>query len=473
MSMFEKPVVYVDIETSGSNMYRSKIIEVGAIRVENGDITDSFTSLVNPGTPLPYWITKLTGITDNDVVQAPFFEDIAYQLFQILNGAVFIAHNVRFDYSYIKRELEQQGYSFNPNLLCTVRLSRAMYPEHKGHSLQKIIERHDIKTKERHRAFDDALAIKDFSELAYREKGEAAFNEAIKRQFKTKTLPPHLADNGLNDITNKPGVYVFEDEKGQPLYIGKSVALRKRILSHFSSDVKVTKEMKIAQGTHNVRVIETSTELEALLLESKMVKELLPLHNRQLRHVSSHFVLLKETDEQGYTRITIADKDLARYSELDRVYGMYTAKSKARAALQTKLKTYDLCSKLLGLEHCKDACFLYQLGKCNGACIGKESPVDYNRRVELALDRTRIESWPFKTAIALSQGDNNYIVLDKWIVLGYVHQVDSGDVSYEPIERQFDIDTYRILRSYIRNNLSNLKILPLRDIPPELQIAAG
>lgn len=454
-------------------MYRSKIIEVAAIRVEDGEISDTFTSLVNPGTSLPFWITNLTGITDSDIVLAPFFEDIAYQLFQILDGAIFIAHNVRFDYSYIKRELEQQGYTFNPELLCTVRLSRALYSENKGHSLQKIIERHAIKTKDRHRAFDDALAIKDFSELAYREKGETAFTQAIKRQLKTKTLPPHLADTGLNNITNKPGVYVFEDEQGQPLYIGKSVALRKRILSHFSSDIKVTKEMKIAQGTHNVRVIETNTELEALLLESKMVKELLPLHNRQLRHVSSHFVLLKETDGEGYSRIEIADKNLAQYSELDKVYGMYTAKSKAQSALQTKLKTYELCSKLLGFENCKGACFLYQLGKCRGACIGKESAVDYNRRVEIALDRTRIESWPFKTAIALSQGDNDYIVLDRWVVVGYVHQIDSGDITYDPVERQFDIDTYRILRSYIRSNLNNLKVLPIHDLPPELLTASA
>ncbi len=457
--MFEEPVVYVDIETSGGSLLHSRIIEVAAIRVENGEVVDQFISLVNPGSALPRWITDLTGITSSDVVQAPYFEDIAYQLHALLDGAIFIAHNVRFDYSYIKRELEQCGYAFNPKLLCTVRLSRALYPEHKGHSLAKIIERHQIQVNDRHRAYDDALAIKDFSELAFQEKGIEAFQSAMAKQLKTKTLPPNLDTTTLDSISNKPGVYVFEDEHHQPLYIGKSVALRKRVLSHFSSDVKINKEMKISQGTHSIQVIETQTELEALLLESQMVKQLLPLHNRQLRRQSSHFVLLKDIDQNGYITITIADRNLALCNDLDTIYGMYTSRTKARAALMDKQKTFELCSKLLGLENTKHACFLYQLNKCYGACLGKEASTSYNERVETALERTRMESWPFKAPIAISRGSDNYIVLNNWIILGYLHHAHSTAMKYEPVERQFDLDTYRILRSYIHTNLRNLNIL--------------
>jgi DNA polymerase-3 subunit epsilon len=458
--MFKEPVVYVDIETSGSSLLHSRIIEVAAIRVENGEVTDSFTTLVNPGTSVPHWITNLTGITNGDVVQAPYFEDIAYQLHTILDSAIFIAHNVRFDYSYIKRELGICGYPFDPKLLCTVRLSRALYSEHKGHSLAKIIERHHIQVSDRHRANDDALAIKDFSELAYREKGETLFIQAIHKQMKTKTLPPNLEANGLDAIGNKPGVYVFEDEHHQPLYVGKSITLRKRVLSHFSADITSNKEMKLSQGTHSIQVIETHTELEALLLESQMVKKLLPLHNRQLRRQSSHFVLLKSTDQAGYSVITIADRDLAQFEDLDSIYGMYTAKSKARAALMDKRRTFELCPKLLGLENTKHACFLYQLGKCRGACIGQESAEAYNQRVETALERTRMESWPYKAPIAISQGADDYIVLDKWIILGYLHTEQDDTKKYQPVERRFDLDTYRILRSYIHTNLRNLNILP-------------
>jgi DNA polymerase-3 subunit epsilon len=460
MSMFEEPVVYVDIETSGSSLLHSRIIEVAAIRVEDEQVVDSFCSLVNPGTAIPHWITNLTGITNSDVVQAPYFEDVAYQLHAILDGAIFIAHNVRFDYSYIKRELSQCDYSFAPKLLCTVRLSRALYSEHKGHSLAKIIQRHNIQVSDRHRARDDALAIKDFSELAYKDKGEVLFKQAMQKQMKTKTLPPNLAANGIDAISNKPGVYVFEDENHQPLYVGKSVALRKRVLSHFSADITSTKEMKLSQGTHSIQIIETHTELEALLLESQMVKQLLPLHNRQLRRQSSHFVLIKSIDNQGYSSIVIADRDLAQFENLNSIYGMYTARSKARAALTEKQKTFGLCPKLLGLENTKHACFLYQLGKCYGACIGKEAPLVYNQRVETALERTRMESWPFNAPIAISQGSDSYIVLNKWIILGYLHTELDQSKTYEPVDRRFDLDTYRILRSYIHTNLRNLNILP-------------
>jgi DNA polymerase-3 subunit epsilon len=459
MSMFEGPVVYVDIETSGGSMSTSRVIEVAAVRVENGEVTASFTTLVNPGTAIPSWITNLTGITTSDVVQAPYFNDIAYQLSEILDGALFIAHNVRFDYSYIKRELELCGYSYNPKLLCTVRLSRALYPEHKGHSLEKIIARHHIPVSARHRAYDDALAIKHFSELAYEEKGAEAFQQALQKQLKTRSLPPNLPERDLAAIKNKPGVYVFEDKDGAPLYVGKSVHLRNRVLSHFNQDTKSSKEMQLSLGVHNLRTIETKTELEALLLESTMVKDLLPIHNRKLRRIGRHYVLLKGINERGYSTIHIADVDLAE-ADLSQIYGMYTSRSKAKAALEEKRQTYLLCPKLLGLEHGSGACFLQQLGKCQGACVQKESAEQYNRRVETALERSKIESWPFKSAVALSEDNEDFIVLDKWIVLGYIHVEQESEPDYRPVERRFDLDTYRILRAYIKENRSKLHILP-------------
>lgn len=460
MSIYREPVVYVDIETSGSNIERSKIIEIGVIRVEDGKIVDELKTLVNPGTSIPFWITKLTGITENDLVHAPYFEDIAYQLNQILDGAIFIAHHVRFDYSYIKRQLKTEGYDYNPPLLCTVRLSRALYPENKGHSLEKIISRHGIAVAARHRAYDDARAIKDFSELAAREKGLELFHEAVSKQLKTRSLPPNLDASYMENVTNKPGVYVFEDEGGSPLYIGKSVTLRNRVLSHYSQDTKLNREMKLTKGTYKLRILETKNELEALLLESRMVKELLPIYNKKLRRTKSHFVLLKDTDDNGYTTITIADKDLAREADLSKIYGMYASRAKAKAALEDKQKTYELCPRFLGLEKTKTACFQYQLGRCNGACTGKESATVHNQRVEIALERSRIESWPYTTPVAIGDGAGDHIVIDNWIVLGYLNHVEAAEPDFKPVERTFDLDTYRILRSYLSNNTQGLIITP-------------
>jgi DNA polymerase-3 subunit epsilon len=458
--MFKQPVVYVDIETSGGSPVKSKIIEVGAIRVEDGVITNQYRSFVNPAMPLPYWITKITGITDADLIQAPYFDDIAYQLNSILDGAIFIAHNVRFDYSFIKKQLESCGYNFRPKLLCTVRLSRALYPEAQGHSLEKIILRHNIKVDSRHRAFDDAKAIKDFAELAYKEHGSDIFKEAISRQVKAQTIPPNLAESAIKDTTNHNGVYVFEDEAGRPLYIGKSKQTRSRVLSHFRQDITNSKEMKLSQSVHNLRIIKTSTELEALLLESKMVKELMPLHNRQLRSQRELTILIKQVNESGYINLKIESVKSVDPKLINSIYGVYTSRKKAKAALETKLRTYSLCPKLMGLEKTNKACFVYQLGKCSGACINKEDPSTYNQRLETAMQRSRLDNWPYEGAIKIKDGHNSGIVVDKWIIIGRLTNL-KNKTSYKSLPAFFDLDTYRILRSYITKNSSSIKPMPM------------
>ena len=183
--MFDYPVVFVDIETTGGSYRNSRVLEVAAIRYENGESIKEFTTLIDPDTHIPASITTLTGIRAADVVGAPRFEDIADELFEVLDGAVFVAHNVRFDYSFLKNEFALAGMAFSPKLLCTVRLSRALYAENKGHSLAKLIERHNIPVLARHRALDDARAILYFSQLAYDQHGPIVFGEALQRQLKT------------------------------------------------------------------------------------------------------------------------------------------------------------------------------------------------------------------------------------------------------------------------------------------------
>jgi DNA polymerase III subunit epsilon len=265
--MFEYPVVFVDIETTGGSYRTSRVLEVAAIRYENGRITKEFTTLINPEAYIPASITELTGIQEGDVLNAPTFSMIAEPLLEILDGAIFIAHNVRFDYSFLKQEFALAGVDFSPKLLCTVRLSRALYAQQKGHSLAKLIERHSIPVPERHRALADAQAIHYFAKLAFAEHGPTLFNEAVERQLKTQSFPSHLDANELKNLDNVPGVYIFKDESYRPIYVGKSVNLRKRILSHFQSIS--AREVKISQGTYHVETIPTNSEFTALVPASE------------------------------------------------------------------------------------------------------------------------------------------------------------------------------------------------------------
>ena len=449
--MFEYPVVFVDIETTGGSYRSSRVLEVAAIRYEHGEITAEFSSLINPETYIPGSITALTGIRESDIIDAPVFADIADQFAEIMNGAVFVAHNVRFDYSFIKNEFALIGMKFTPKLLCTVRLSRSLYKEEQGHSLAKLIARYDIPFISRHRALDDARAILYFSQMAFKHRGSALFGAAIHHQLKSQSLPPNLDQAELEVIENVPGIYIFQDETRQPLYVGKSINLKKRVMSHFQ-DIRSGKEVRISQNIHHVETIPTGNELAALLLESKLVKELKPLFNRRLRRVTSYAMLIKTLGERSsYATIHIKQGNVELDTDLDTIYGMYPSRIKAKKSLEETTRVFQLCPKLMGLEKAKEACFSYSLGKCKGSCVGKESPELYNRRFELAMEHSRLKSWPFDTPISLpvnTKGEQ--VIIKNWMVQGYVDE--TGEVVYDAQDPNFDMDEYKIIQRFIREN---------------------
>jgi DNA polymerase-3 subunit epsilon len=446
--MFDYPVVYVDIETTGGSARSSRVLEVAAIRVEPGGETREFSTLVDPETYVPANITSITGITSADIVGAPKFNDIADELSDIMNGAVFIAHNVRFDYSFLKMEFARLGIDFSPRLLCTVRLSRALYKLEKGHSLAKLIERHEIPVLDRHRALADAAAIKYFTELAFNEHGEDIFNQMVERQLRTQYLPPNLDIEELESIGNVPGVYIFKNDVGQPMYVGKSVTLKNRILSHFRDTS--TREVKISQSVHHVEAIPTSSELAALVLESKLVKELQPLFNRQLRRIWRYALLMKDMND-GYATLRVQSGQIDGSTDLSNVYGVYETRTKAKARILELTRTFELCPKLMGIENTKSACFSYSLGRCRGACIGEESPELYNRRFELALEHHKIAAWPYQSAVAvpINQGGEK-VIIDNWIIRGYLNA--EGEKVYDDMEPTFDVDEYKIIKRFLREN---------------------
>ena len=446
--MFEYPVVFVDIETTGGSYRNSRVLEVAAIRYENGEVTAEFSTLINPETYIPASITALTGIREGDIVDAPVFADIADEFAEIMDGAVFVAHNVRFDYSFIKNEFAMIGKTFSPKLLCTVRLSRYLYKQEQGHSLAKLIARFDIPFSARHRALDDARAIFYFSKLAFEQHGAELFNTAVQYQLKSQSLPPNLNKEELEIIENVPGVYIFQDETRQPIYVGKSINLKKRVMSHFQ-DVS-SKEVRISQNVHHIETIPTRSELAALLLESKLVKQLKPIFNRRLRRVSSYAMLVKKIDND-YATINIKQGTVDTETDLNTIYGVYASRTKAKMRLEEITRGFQLCPKLMGLEKATGACFSYSLGRCKGACIGEESPELYNRRFELALEHSRLQAWPYNTAISLPVNLNGeQVIIKNWMIQGYIDEM--GEPVYDTEEPNFDMDEYKIIRRFIREN---------------------
>lgn len=461
MRVLDQPLVFVDVETNGLSHTRGRVIEVAAIRVENGRMAASINQLIDPDTDIPPFISQLTGITAADLKSAPCFADIAGELYEIMEGAVFVAHNVRFDYGFLKQEFKRIGMKFAPKQLCTVRLSKAVFPGDSSHKLQAVIDRCGISVKKRHRAYDDALALWQFIKYLDSTLEPEILRQAISQQLRTPSLPKSLTPGTVASLPSGPGVYIFEDGNGSPLYIGKSVNIKKRVLSHFSRDHEHEGEFKISQQVAHIGFIETSGELDALLLESRLIKQKQPLYNKLLRRMQKLTLVRQKRDDEGYIRLTMEDVAAINPKDTSDILAVYPTKGKARTYLNQAVRDFMLCPKLLGMEKSSGACFLYQLRKCAGACNGSETAERHNQRLLEVFHDKRIEQWPFSTPVAITErGYDNpkSIIVDQWCLLAEVFEQSDLPPAIKYHDKIFDIDTYNILRSFIASHRAKLSI---------------
>jgi DNA polymerase-3 subunit epsilon len=253
-----------------------------------------------------------------------------------------------------------------------------------------------------------------------------------------------------------PGVYIFEDDEGAPLYVGKSVTVRRRVMSHFAADYGRGAELKMAQAVRKLRAIPTHGELSALILESDMVKDLQPQYNRQLRQKELMTLVLGEVSPEGYATVRLADAREIAPDQATDLLAIYTTQGRAKTGLQALVATYRLCPKLMGLERTNRACFLSQLGKCDRACEGAEAPEDYNERFAYAFERQRVAVWPYPGPVLIREqqpgleGSAGYVV-DGWCMTARLREFDDGSVEVTPELRRFDLDRYKIIRNFLAN----------------------
>ncbi len=446
--------VLLDLETTGGNATVDRITEIAAVRIENGSEVARWSTLVNPGVRIPPFIQSLTGISDAMVATAPAFEEVARQLLELLDGAVLVAHNVRFDHGFLVNELQRLERRLQVKTLCTVRLSRALYPQFKSHGLDALLARHGLQTLARHRAMGDVEVVQAWLEVARTELGHEALQRAAQQLLQgSASLPPQL-ETALHDIPDTPGVYLMYGEGTLPLYIGKSVTMRKRVLSHFQASARVAKEMRLVQEVRRVEWRETAGELGALLLESRLVKTIQPILNRRLRN-EKQLVAWRLADAP----VTRPLLELVRMDEVDgtglaQLYGVYRSKRQALEALRELAQNHGLCPQALGLESGKGPCFASQIGQCKGVCAGRESPAVHHLRLQLAMQAQRLQAWPFTGRVALREHDpqsgrTDVHVFDQWCHLATVH--DEADLEMALQARSdgaplaFDLDTYRLL----------------------------
>lgn len=444
-------MVILDIETTGGSHLYDRITEIALVRIQNGEIVDTWQSLINPGKPIPITITYLTGITDEMVKDAPTFEEIAPTLYQYLEGVPLAAHNVRFDYGFLKAEYQRINATLMLKTLCTIRLSRRMFPEHRGHGLDAIMRRHGLTTNARHRAMGDVILVLEYLEKARLALGSVRVIEEIQYLSQGPSLPVGLEKGVVDKIPDSPGVYLFFGETDLPIYIGKSVKLRSRILNHFSSDHASSKEMQIAQEVKHIEYIQTAGELGALLLESKLIKDRQPVYNRMLRRNRQiQSIRLAETLNQT-PWITYLSADEFDPGNFGLMYGMFRSKKAAAGAIRQLAIDHKLCPRLLGLESGQGACFAYQLKRCTGVCAGKEPPEIHYLRLKQALIGMRLKSWPYEGRIGIREvdeitGKTQIQVFEQWCYLTTVEDdIQMDEAIQSRFEMNFDLDTYKLL----------------------------
>ncbi len=371
----------IDIETTGGSARIEKITEIAIYQHDGNKITGEFVSLVNPERNIPYFITNLTGITNEMVEDAPRFFEIAKQIVEFTEGRTFVAHNARFDYSFIREEFKSLGFNYKRNLLDTVSLSRKLLPGHKSYSLGNICKDLRISINGRHRAAGDALAtVKLFEILNEKDKEVHGSKASLMKNTKLSKLHPGLDTNKLETIPEEPGVYYFYNEKKDLIYIGKSRNLQQRISTHLSNNT-TNKAMEMRDQIADIAWEPTGSELIALLKESSEIKLNKPVYNRAQRRSGFQWGIFSFTDENGYINF--------RYGTLnneDIPISVFTSKEKAKSKLTSLVESLVLCQKLSGLYDSEGACFHFQVGICRGACCDREPAEAYNERASKATE---------------------------------------------------------------------------------------
>jgi len=379
----------IDIETTGGNPKFDKITEI-AIYVHDGEkLVDEFSTLINPERSIPYYISQMTGITDEMVADAPRFFEVAKKVVELTDGKIFVAHNAPFDYRFIQSEFMQIGYSFERETICTVRLSRRLIPGKPSYSLGNLCKDLGISIKDRHRAAGDALATVKLLELLLSINKQSPIN-SLSPTPDRRGLHPDLNLSLLSKIPEKTGVYYFYDDRGVLIYVGKSVNIRSRVLQHLGN-TKSSRASEMRARIADISFEITGSELIALLLETEEIKANKPVFNRLGRRTGNRLGLFHFENERGY--ICLAVKRMVKTDGVPLM--TFSNVDESRNYIDDLIERFNLCQGLCGLYSSSGACFHYEIRKCFGACLGEEPASTYNVRVIKAINSIGLSAKSF------------------------------------------------------------------------------
>ena len=417
----------VDIETTGGHASANGITDIAIILHDGEKVYHRFETLINPNQPIPVYIQALTGINNDMVKEAPTFAEVAAEIYELLHDKIFVAHNVNFDYSFVRHHLSAAGFDLQCKKLCTVRLSRKIIPGYPSYSLGKLCYQLGIDNESRHRAMGDAFATATLFSLLLKNDKENHVQTSLLTKSKEQVLPPHLPKDVVQKLPQNPGVYYFHDQKGKVIYVGKAKNIKKRVNSHFTGNNPNKQRQNFLREIYNISWQICGTELMALILEAAEIKKLWPAHNRALKRFEHAYALYQFEDQNGYLRLAIGKKK--KYNKPIYTFGLML---EGYELLRNLMVDFNLCPKLCFMQNNEEFCSGTIDGYCFGACEGKETSVDYNVRIIIAIEQLRIKMPTFLIYDEGREADEQSLILmeeGQFYGMGYVKEaINDTDV---------------------------------------------
>jgi DNA polymerase-3 subunit epsilon len=451
----------IDVETTGLSPVFDRIIEVAIILYDGQEIVETFSTLINPEMQLTPNITKLTGITNESLLDVPKFYEVARKIVELTENKILVAHNARFDYSFLRQSFRRLGYNYYRRQLCTIRLSRKYYPGLPSYSLNGVCRFLKIPHESRHRALNDALlTLELFQRLHARKiKGKQPAS-TFQKETRETFLPPGICQSDIAALPEETGIYLFYDGAENLIYAGKSNNIRRRVLGHFSGDLRFRRCLEMKERIQRIHYEITGSELIALLRESEIIKKYQPPFNRDQRNTLYLYGLFCHTDKQGYRRLSLENLNNGHKPLLS-----FSNKLEAMDFLEKLMVKYGLCQKMCGFHKTRGPCFYYHMKRCRGACTGKESPEGYNRRVEQSIQQF---DYVFPSFLVIGKGreenEKSVVAVENGMFkgFGYFDPEFTGNTP-EQIKaavqsREDNQDVRRIILRYLRQSKEDVVI---------------
>ncbi|TRO65528.1 exonuclease domain-containing protein [Christiangramia sabulilitoris] len=462
-----------DIETTGSGIKGNKITEICVMVVQNGEIINEYSSLVNPSQSIPLYIESLTGINDDMVSNAPQFSEIADKIEEITRDCIFVAHNVSFDYNILRAEFTNIGRDFKRKRICTVRLTKKLIPGLFSYSLGNICTSINIPHYDRHRAGGDCEAtVTLFQRCVSLDPEYEVINEFLNRKTGASFLPPNFKNSDFEKLPTETGVYFFKDKDGIPLYIGKAKNIKNRIKSHFQE--RSNRKYKLMQEVHSIDYELTGNEFLALLRESDLILKYYPKYNKAQKKYAKPYTLTSYHNQKGIEVFALHKNKISPVSWMK----FYT-RDEAVSFMEKVCEKFELCPKYAGLQRGVTSCDHYKIKSCSGVCRAEIEVEEYNDRVAQAIDFiNQYENSCLLMEKGRTRDEKSFIYLQKGRYAGYGFIGNSEDFSHPEDFRNYLIPqknssyTDRLVSRYL-NTKKNLIRQPLENTESIVETEAG